>query len=98
MRFSMPKIIRPRQEFPTPLFRVSLAVLAPALGGLPGWIAFPRWDNPRSYLFILGFACFVVAVLVGSTQRLVRAAAIGAIGVLVVVFAEYVAHRYSQLD
>jgi hypothetical protein len=94
----MPKLLRPRQEFPTPLFRVFLAVAAPAVGALPGWILIPRWDNPRPYLAILGFACFLIALLVGSAQRLLRAAGFGALGALVVVFAEYVAHSYSQLD
>ena len=94
----MPKILRPRQEFPTPLFLAFVAVAAPLLGGLPGWIAFPRWDNPRPYLLILGFACLLVALLVGTAHRLVRAACIGALGILLVVFAEYVAFRFSQLD
>ena len=98
MRPSMPKIIRPRQEFPTPLFRAFLAVAAPALGGLPGWIAFPRWESARAYLLILGFGCLVVAVLVGSARRLVRAAVIGVVAVLALEFALYVAHAYSQLD
>jgi len=34
----MPKIIRPRQEFPTPLFKVTLALLVAAAVALVVWL------------------------------------------------------------
>jgi hypothetical protein len=79
----MPKVLRPRQEFPTPLFRAFLAVAAPLVGSIPGWVFIPRWENPRGYLLVLGFACLVVAVLVATSRRLVRAAVLGALVILV---------------
>jgi hypothetical protein len=35
---SMPKIIRPRQEFPTPLFKVTLPLLLAAAVALVVWL------------------------------------------------------------
>ena len=35
---SMPKIIRPRQEFPTPLFKVTLPLLVVAAVALVVWL------------------------------------------------------------
>jgi hypothetical protein len=62
----MPKLLRPRREFPTPLFRAFAGALAGGLGGLPIWIFAPRWDNPRPALAVTGVAAFVAAVLVAS--------------------------------
>jgi hypothetical protein len=38
MRLSMPKLLRPRQEFPTPLFRVTLPLLVAAAIALVVWL------------------------------------------------------------
>lgn len=38
MKRSMPKIIRPRHEFPTPLFKVTLPLLAAALVAWLVWL------------------------------------------------------------
>ena len=35
---SMPKVLRPRQEFPTPLFKVTLPLLAAAAIALVVWL------------------------------------------------------------
>jgi hypothetical protein len=34
----MPKLLRPREEFPTPLFRVTLPLLVAAAIGLVVWL------------------------------------------------------------
>jgi hypothetical protein len=36
----MPKLLRPRQEFPTPLFRVALPLLIAAAIALVLWLVF----------------------------------------------------------
>jgi hypothetical protein len=38
MRLSMPKVLRPRHEFPTPLFRVTLPLLLAAAAGVAVWL------------------------------------------------------------
>jgi hypothetical protein len=35
---SMPKVLRPRQEFPTPLFKVTLVLLGAAAVALVVWL------------------------------------------------------------
>jgi hypothetical protein len=87
MRLSMPKIVRPRHEFPTPLFRAFVGALAGALGGLPIWIAAPHWANPSPALAVAGFAAFVDAVLVASLGEAPRRLAIGFVVGLVVLLA-----------
>ncbi len=39
MSSSMPKLLRPRQEFPTPLFKVTLPLLVAAAVALALWLA-----------------------------------------------------------
>jgi hypothetical protein len=35
---SMPKVLRPRTEFPTPLFKLTAALLAIACAALSAWL------------------------------------------------------------
>jgi hypothetical protein len=95
----MPKVIRPRQEFPTPAFRTvmacasALAGVAPALvllGSNP-WIALPAAAG--------GLSAPIVA-LRGTTGRRLTTAAVVAILVLlgvdlVAVVIAFVTHRWG---
>jgi hypothetical protein len=40
MPTSLPDMLRPRQEFPTPLFRIALPLLAAGLVALVAYLAF----------------------------------------------------------
>jgi hypothetical protein len=64
----MPKVLRPRQEFPTPLFRMCSCIAAALGGALPG-LMLVGWGNGYTVALLLA------AVVVGSV-----AAARGGVG------------------
>jgi hypothetical protein len=51
----MPKVLRPRQEFPTPLFRMVACLGMAALGGAPGVVV----AHTLGRAFVLVVAAFV---------------------------------------
>ena len=83
----MTTLLRPRHEFPTPLFRLTIGALAGVLGGLPGWILIPRWTgNTDVYLAVLAVVAAAIALLVALRSsdgwRLATAAAYGVVAML----------------
>ena len=82
---SMPNVLRPRQEFPTPLFALVVGVLAAGIAGLPGWLFF---RGPPLVLHALASAGAIALVIVRGTsaRRLLRSATL-AIALMVVVLA-----------
>ena len=74
---SMPKVLRPRQEFPTPLFRMFSCIGAALVGASPG-LALLGWGNgyTAALLAIATVVGSVAAVRAGTGRRLRAALAI----------------------
>jgi hypothetical protein len=78
----MPKVLRPRQEFPTPLFRLFCCLAAAVAGALPG-LMFAGWDN--GYTLALLLAAVVIGSVAAVRGRRLRLAATVAFLALIVV-------------
>jgi hypothetical protein len=81
----MPKVLRPRQEFPTPLFRMCSCIGAALGGALPG-LMLVGWGN--GYTVALLFAAVVVGLVAaargGAGRRLRVALALAVLAMIVV--------------
>ena len=78
----MPKVLRPREEFPTPLFRLFSCLAAAVGGALPGLMLL-GWGN--GYTLALLLAAAVIGSVAAARGRRLRIAAALAFLALVVV-------------
>jgi hypothetical protein len=84
----MPNMLRPRDEFPTPLFAVVVGAAAAGVGGLPGWVLF---HGPLLAVHAVATALALALVVTKGTsgKLLLRYATVAAVGMLVVSAAEF---------
>ena len=81
----MPKLLRPRQEFPTPLFRLCSCIGAALGGALPGLLLLGWSSGYTVALLALAVVAGSVAALRAETGRRLRTALILAALAMVVV-------------
>src|SRR3954447_16031944 len=85
MRASMPKVLRPRQEFPTPLFRMFSCVGAALGGALPGLMLVGFGDRYTVVLVVSAVVVGSIAATRGGTGRRLRVALALAVLAMIVV-------------
>lgn|SRR6185503_13403335 len=85
MRVSMPKVLRPRQEFPTPLFRLCSCIGAALGGALPGLMLLGWSGGYTVALLVAAVVVGSVAAARGGTGRRLRVALAIVIATMIVV-------------
>lgn len=76
----MPKLLRPRQESPTPAFRAVIAIVAALLGVAPAALLLA----PNGWVALPATAALISIPFVATRSRLARAAAIAVLALLVI--------------